>query len=226
MIFLLSRLGQTIGVLLTAAFISFVLFRFVGDPINNLVGQSASLEARAALREALGLNDPTFIQFFNFVGRVVQGDFGVSYRFSQPVSNLIIERLPATIELTFAAMLIAVGLGVPMGIWAALKPEGFLTQVMLTLSVVGVALPTFLIGIVLILVFSVWLGWLPSFGRESVTVSGGWSTGLFTTSGLRSLFLPALTLGLFQMTLILRLVRAEMMEIMRSDYIRDRKSVV
>lgn len=217
---MLIRAGQTAGVLLAAALVSFLLFRFVGDPVNNIVGQGASVEERAATREALGLNDPAIVQFSRFVGRAVQGEFGVSYRFSQPVADLIGQRLPATAELTLAAMLVALGLGVPLGMWTAIKPRGVLTQTLLTLSLIGVALPTFLIGIVLILVFSVWLGWLPAFGRGAVTNLGWWTTGLLTTSGLRALILPALTLGLFQMTLIMRMVRSEMLEILRSDHIR------
>lgn len=218
--FLVNRIIQTVGVLLAAALISFLLFRFVGDPVNNMVGQTATLADREAVRTALGLNDPIVIQFGRFVGRAARGDFGISYRFSQPVSKLLMERLPATLELSVVAMLIATGLGIPLGVWTALHRNSRIAQILLATSLIGVALPTFLIGIVFILVFSVWLGWLPAFGRGEVTVIGGWTTGLLTASGLKSLILPGLTLGLFQMTLIMRLVRSEMLEVLQSDFIR------
>lgn len=220
MMFVVNRVIQTIGVLLAAALISFLLFRFVGDPVNNMVGQTASLADREAVREALGLNDPIVVQFGRFVSRAVQGDFGMSYRFSQPVSTLVMERLPATLELSVVAMVIATGLGIPLGVWTALHRDSRLAQFLLASSLIGVALPTFLIGIVFILIFSVWLGWLPAFGRGEVTTIGGWTTGLLTASGLKSLILPSLTLGLFQMTLIMRLVRSEMLEVLQSDFIR------
>ena len=220
MAFVLSRLAQTVLVLLAAAAVAFLLFRFVGDPVNNLVGQSASRAEREAVRSALGLNDAVAVQFARFVGRAVQGDFGISYRYGQPVAELLWQRFPATLELSVIAMLIAVGLGVPLGVWTALNRNSAFAQVLLVLSLVGIALPTFLIGIVLILVFAVWLGWLPSFGRGAVVDLGGWTTGVLTASGLKALVLPALTLGLFQMTLIMRLVRSEMLEVMQSDFVR------
>ncbi|MFC5068536.1 ABC transporter permease [Flaviflagellibacter deserti] len=222
--FLISRLGQTILVLFVAAFVSFALFRYVGDPVNNMVGQAASLADREAMRQALGLDDPTLLQFGRFVGQAVQGDFGISYRFGQPVAQLLAERFPATLELSIVAMIIATGLGIPLGVWTALHRGSWIAQALLTLSLIGVALPTFLIGIVLILVFSVWLGWLPSFGRGEVVSIGGWTTGLLTWTGIKALILPSITLGVFQLTLIMRLARAEMLEIMRSDFIRFAKA--
>lgn len=220
MSFILSRLGQTLLVLLVAAFISFILFRYVGDPVNNMVGQSASLADREAMRAALGLNDAFIVQFARFVGNALAGDFGMSYRFGQPVATLIAERFPATLELALISMLIAAGLGVPLGVWTALHRDHWFSQVLLAASLVGVALPTFLIGIALILFFSVWLGWLPSFGRGEVVSLGWWNTGLLTPSGLRALVLPSVTLGVFQLALIMRLARAEMLEVMRTDFIR------
>lgn len=220
MSFLLSRVGQTVLVLLVAAFVSFTLFRYVGDPVNNMVGQAASLADREAIRTALGLDDPVIVQFARFLGNALQGDFGVSYRFGQPVTELLIERFPATFELSALAMIIATCVGIPLGVYTALHRGSWLSQLLLTLSLIGVALPTFLIGILLILVFSVWLGWLPSFGRGEVVAVGGWTTGLLTTNGLKALILPSVTLAVFQLTLIMRLTRAEMLEVMRSDFIR------
>ncbi len=218
--FIVRRLIQALFVLLAVAFVAFALFTYVGDPINNLVGQDTSTEDREQLREDLGLNDPMPVQFARFVGNAVQGSFGLSYRHGRPVAELIAERLPATLELSFAAALFALVIGIPMGIFAALNPRSLLSRAFMIISLVGISLPTFLIGILLILLFSVTLGWLPSFGRGEVIAIGPWTTGLLTASGLKALVLPAVTLGLWQMTLIMRLVRAEMLEVLRADYIR------
>ncbi len=220
MVFLLNRLGQTVLVVLVAVLVGFALFRYVGDPVNNMVGQAATLQDREAMRVALGLNDGVVVQFLRFAGAAARGEFGVSYRFGQPVAQLLRERFPATLELSVLSMLVAVGLGIPLGVWAALRRGSAAARVVLTLSLIGVALPTFLIGLVLILIFSVWLGWLPSFGRGDVMQFGFWTTGLLTRSGWAALVLPCVTLGLFQMALILRVVRAEMLEVLGSDYIR------
>ncbi len=206
--------------MLTVALIAFGLFRYVGDPINNMVGQDTSLQEREALREGLGLNDPFVVQFGRFVGNAVQGEFGISYRHRRPVEDLIAERLPATLELSIIAALIALLVGVPMGVYTGLHREGFLSRVFMTLSLIGVSLPTFLIGILLILLFGVVLQWLPTFGRGDVVQLGWWSTGLLTTGGIKALIMPSFTLALFQMTLIMRLVRAEMLEVLRTDYIK------
>ena len=218
--FALQRVLQTILVVLAAALVSFALFRYVGDPVNNMVGQAATLAQREAMRRALGLNDPVVLQFLRFLRDALAGDLGVSYRFGVPVGRLILERLPATLELSLCAMAIATALGIPLGVWTALHRRSATSHVLMILSLIGVALPTFLVGIVLILIFSVWLGWLPSFGRGATVAFGGWTTGLITFGGLKALILPSLTLGLFQMTLILRLVRAEMLEVLRTDYIK------
>jgi peptide/nickel transport system permease protein len=219
--FALQRLTQTVFVVLAAALVSFVLLRYVGDPVNNMVGQAASLAQREIMRRALGLDDPVFVQFFQFLRQALSGDLGVSYRFGVPVAPLLMERLPATLELSVCAMLVATLIGIPLGVWTAIHRRSLASQVLLIASLVGVALPTFLIGIVLILIFSVWLGWLPAFGRgATVTIGGSWTTGLLTLSGLKALILPSLTLGLFQMTLIMRLVRAEMLEVLQTDYIK------
>jgi peptide/nickel transport system permease protein len=219
--FAIRRLVQAIGVMLVVALISFIMFRFVGDPVNQLVGVDTSPEDRAALREALGLNDPVLLQFGRFILRAAQLDFGISYQFKQPVAALIASRLPATLELSLVSAFFALAVGVPMGVFTGLYPRSWMSRAFLAISLIGVSLPTFLIGILLIFLVSVNLGWLPSFGRGAVVDIGfGWITGLLTVFGLQSLILPSITLGLFQMTLIMRLVRGEMLEVLRTDYIK------
>ncbi len=219
-VFVLRRLLQSVAVMLSVALIAFTLFRYVGDPINNMVGQDTSQADRAHLRHELGLDDPPTAQFLRFVGSAARGEFGVSYQYGQPVEHIIATRLPATLELSFAAALLALVLGVPLGVYTGLHRDGWLSRLLLGVSLIGVSLPTFLIGILLILVFSVLLGWLPSFGRGDVVSLGWWTTGLLTISGLKALVLPSITLALFQLTLIMRLVRAEMLEVLRTDYIK------
>jgi len=221
----LRRFVQAAAVMLLAALVAFLLFNYVGDPINNMVGQEASQADREALRERLGLNDSFLVQFARFTGAAVQGDFGISYRLQRPVAELIAERLPATIELVLASALFAVTLGVGLGIMTAIRRESWLSRVILAVSLVGVSLPTFVIGIGLIYLFAVTLGWLPSFGRGDVVTLGWWTTGFLSASGLKALILPAVTLGLFQMTFILRLVRAEMLEVLGADYIRTARAM-
>ncbi len=218
--FVLRRVLQTFAVLGVVALIAFALFNYTGDPIAFMLGQDATLEDRTRLRAELGLDQPFYVQFGHFVGNAAQGDFGVSLRQGRKVSTLLRERLPATLELSLAAALIALVVGIPAGVYTALRRHGAVAHVLLAASLVGVSLPTFLIGILLILVFAVQLGWLPSFGRGDTVALGWWTTGFLTTSGLRSLILPSITLALFQTTLIMRLVRAEMLEVLRTDYIR------
>ena len=218
--FIVQRLFQAILVMLAVALVAFSLFQFVGDPINNMVGQDATEEQREALRERLGLNDPVPIQFAKFVINTAQGDFGVSYRIGQSVDVVLADRLPATLELVFVAAILALLFGVPMGIYSGLHRDSILSRLFQTISLIGISLPTFLIGILLILVFGVWLQALPTFGRRGLIDIGGWDTGLLTIDGWRSLILPATTLALFQLTLIMRLIRAEMLEVLRTDYIK------
>ncbi len=218
--FAIRRLLEALVVLLIVALIAFTLFRYVGDPVNQMVGQDATVEDRETIRRELGLNDPVLVQFARFVGNAARFDFGISYQVKQPVVRLIAERLPATIELALAAALFAIALGIPMGVYTGIHRDSWLSKVFLTVSLVGISMPTFLIGILLIYVFSVWLNVLPSFGRGDVVDLGFWRTGLLTLSGLKALILPAITLGLFQMTLVTRLVRAEMLEVLRTDYIK------
>jgi peptide/nickel transport system permease protein len=220
LVFVLRRLAQAVIVMLTVAFISFLLFQYVGDPVNNILGQDATPEQRQQLRVDLGLDKPFPVQFLRFVGNAARGEFGLSLRQGRKVSALIAERLPATLELSFLAAFIALVFGIPMGVYAALRRGSFLSQAMMTLSLLGVSLPVFLIGILLILVFAVTLKWLPSFGRGEVTSFGLWTTGFLTLDGWKHLILPSITLAVFQLTLIMRLVRAEMLEVLRADYIK------
>ncbi len=217
---IVRRLLQSIIVMMTVALISFTLFRYVGDPVTQMVGQETSLQERAQLRDKLGLNDSIVVQFARYVGDIVQGRFGFSYAIDRPVGELILERLPATLELSLIAALYALLLGIPMGVYSALHPDRLLTKAFLTISLVGISLPTFFIGILLILIFGVWLGLLPTFGRGEVVDLGWWTTGFLTASGWQSLLMPAFTLGMFQLTLIMRLVRSEMLEVLRADYIK------
>jgi peptide/nickel transport system permease protein len=218
--FILRRLAQAVVVMLTVAFIAFMLFQYVGDPVTNLLGQDATQEQREKLRQDLGLDQPFVVQFAHFVGNAAQGEFGISLRQGQKVSALIAERFPATLELALAAAVIALVAGVPLGVYAALRRGSYGSQLAMTVSLLGVSLPTFLIGILLILLFSVNLQWLPSFGRGDTVAIGPWSTGLMTLDGWKHLVLPAITLSVFQLALILRLVRSEMLEVLRTDYIK------
>jgi peptide/nickel transport system permease protein len=218
--FILRRVAQAIAVMLAVAFIAFMLFQYVGDPVTNLLGQDATPAQRDQLRADLGLDKPFPLQFAKFVGNALQGEFGLSLRQGRKVSSLFAERFPATLELSVVAALLALLLGLPMGVYAALKRGSFTSQLLMTLSLLGVSLPTFLIGILLILVFAVLLQWLPSFGRGELIDLGGWATGFLSVDGWKHLVLPATTLAVFQLTLIMRLVRAEMLEVLRTDFIR------
>ena len=222
--YFLKRLFQASLVMLIVAFVSFSLFNFVGDPVNNMVGQEASDERREEIREKLGINDPIYVQFYNFVENIVQGNFGISYQLKRPVSDLISERMPATLELVFVSALLAISVGVLLGVYTGIHRDSFLSKIILVVSLAGVSLPTFIIGIMLIYLFSVILGVLPSFGRGQVIDLGFWTTGFLTISGLKALILPSVTLSLFQMTYVIRLVRAEMMEILQTDYIKFAKA--
>ena len=222
--YFLKRLFQASLVMLIVAFVSFSLFNFVGDPVNNMVGQEASDERREEIRDKLGINDPIYVQFYNFVENIVQGNFGISYQLKRPVSELISERMPATLELVFVSALLAISVGVLLGVYTGIHRDSFLSKIILVVSLAGVSLPTFIIGIMLIYLFSVILGVLPSFGRGQVIDLGFWTTGFLTISGLKALILPSVTLSLFQMTYVIRLVRAEMMEILQTDYIKFAKA--
>jgi peptide/nickel transport system permease protein len=218
--FIIRRLMQGVLVMLVVGLIAFSLFNFVGDPVALMLPPEATGADREAMRQSLGLDKPFYVQFITFISNAVQGNFGISLRLGRPVSTLLVERLPATLELAACAALIALCVGIPMGVYTALRRDSWVSRFLLTASLIGVSLPTFLIGIFLILIFAVWLGVLPSFGRGETVKLGPWTTGLLTTSGLKALILPSITLGLFQLTLIMRLVRSEMLEVLRTDYIK------
>jgi peptide/nickel transport system permease protein len=218
--FILRRLLQGIVVMLVVGLIAFSLFNFVGDPVSQMTPPEATQADRDAMRHMLGLDRPFYVQFGTFLGNALHGNFGLSLRLGRPVSALLAERVPATFELAFTASIIALIVGIPVGVYTALKPDSWISRGMLTFSLIGVSLPNFIIGIFLILIFAVWIGILPSFGRGDTVQLGFWSTGFLTTSGLKALVLPAITLGFFPLTLVMRLVRSEMLEVLRSDYIK------
>ncbi|MCW5235262.1 ABC transporter permease [Verminephrobacter eiseniae] len=218
--FLAQRLANGLAVMLVVSIVSFAIFNFIGDPVNNLVGETATQAEKETLRTRLGLDAPLPVQYLLFLGRALQGEFGVSYRHLEPVSRVIASRIPATLELSLCAALLALGLGLPLGIYAGIRRKAWGARALQVVSLIGISVPSFLIGIALILLFSVELRWLPSFGRGEVVSVGFWSTGLLTASGWKSLVMPTITLSLFQLTLFMRLTRAEMLEVMRSDYIK------
>ena len=220
LVFIIKRMGNAILVMLSVALIAFLIFRLAGDPVELMVGEQTSQEDRAALRERLGLNDSLPTQYLRFVKDAAQGNFGVSYRNGQQVLPLIAERFPATLELVLVATIISLVVGLPLGVLTAIRRGKWYTEGLQFLSIVGVSLPSFVVGILLILVFSVSLGWAPAFGRGDVVQLGWWSTGLLTSSGRAALILPAIALSLYQITLVMRLVRAEMLEVLRSDFVK------
>ena len=220
LIFILRRMIQSLFVMFFVALVSFSMFRFVGDPVNQMVGIETTIAERERLREKLGLNDSIILQFGRFVKNASIGDFGISYQHKRPVSEMLIERFPATLELSVISALFSLIFGIPMGVYTGIHRFGWISRIMMTISLIGISLPTFLIGILLIFIFAVHLQWLPSFGRGEIVDLGGWRTGLLTSSGLKALIMPAITLGLFQLTLIMRLVRAEMLEVLRTDFIK------
>jgi peptide/nickel transport system permease protein len=218
--FVLRRLLQAVGVMLVVGVIAFALFNFVGDPVALMLPPEATQADRDAMRTMLGLDRPFWAQFATFIANALQGNFGISLRLGRPVSDLIVERLPATLELAFTAALIGLAAGIPLGVYTALRRDSWFSGLLLTSSLVGVSLPNFLIGIFLILIFAVWLGWLPSFGRGDVVHVGAWTTGFLTVSGLKAIILPAITLGFYPVTIVMRLVRSEMLEVLRTDYVK------
>lgn len=218
--FLIRRLLNAAGVMLTVAFFAFMIFRFVGDPVELMLNEQATQAQRDELRVRLGLDRSFPLQYASFVANAARGEFGISYRNQQDVIVLIAERLPATLELVLVATVLSLAIGIPLGVYTAIARNSWGAQLLQFGSVLGVSLPSFAVGILLILVFSVTLGWLPAFGRGEVVQLGWWSTGLLTPSGRMALVLPGITLSLFQITLVMRLVRAEMLETLRTDFIR------
>jgi peptide/nickel transport system permease protein len=217
---LLSRLTQAVLVMLAVTAIAFSMFRFVGDPVQLMTREDASVSERAELRERLGLDQPIVGQYARFLGRLAQGDFGISFRNQRDVLELIGERAPATLELVLVATVLSLAVGIPAGVLCALRPNGLISRAVQATSLVGISVPTFVTGTLLILIFAVNLRWLPSFGRGETVDLGWWTTGFLTASGRAALVLPSVTLALYSMTLIMRLVRSEMIDILSTDYIR------
>ena len=217
---ILTRLLQGLGVLLVVGLLAFAVSTKMGDPVNNMLGQDATIEQREAMRRELGLDRPIAVQYWRYLGRVLHGELGVSYRVGVPVGELLAERLPASVELSGMAMLLTMLLGVPLGIYTAIRRGSVLSKIILGSSLVGLSVPTFLIGLLLIFLFAVELRWLPSSGRGQVVSIGPWTTGLLTASGLRSLLLPSITLALYSLALLLRLVRGELLDVLHTDHIR------
>ena len=218
--FLSARLWNGWLVMIGVSFISFLIFNYIGDPVNNLLGETATGAQKEAMRTALGLDQPLVLRFLSYMRLALSGEFGISYRNLEPVGQLLLARVPATLELSLCAAVLALGVGIPMGVYAGIRRDSWLAHTMQVVSLVGVSIPSFLTGIILILIFSVELNWLPAYGRGDVVKLGSWSTGLLTTKGLLSLIMPSITLALFQLTLFMRLVRSEMLEVLRTDYIK------
>ena len=219
--FLIRRIAQAIVVMFVISLISFSIQDNLGDPLRELVGQSVSEEARQAMRDEMGLNDPFFTQYWRFAGRAVQGDLGMSYFFKEPALQVILKKLPATLELVFGATIIIVCLSVPMGVFAAIRPQHWFSRLVMGFSILGISIPVFLTAILLVYVFSIELGLMPSFGRgELVHVFGSWDSGLFTWDGLLHLVMPSIALSSIMLPLFIRLIRSEMMEVLQSEYVR------
>lgn len=217
LVFIIKKLANALFVMLA---VTFLIFRLAGDPVDMMSTEQTTEADRALLREKLGLNDSFLVQYARFVASAAQGEFGISYRNGQEVLGLIAERFPATMELVIVATLLSLLIGLPLGVLTAIKRGRWYSETLQFGSIIGVSLPSFVVGILLILVFSVTLGWLPAFGRGDVVDFGWWSTGFLTRSGLLALVLPSISLSLYQITLIMRLVRAEMLEVMRSDFVK------
>jgi peptide/nickel transport system permease protein len=218
--YLLKRLLQSGIVLLVVSCVVFIIMYHSGDPVQLLLPPDATQKQVEDLRRHLGLDRPFFVQYWSFLSNALQGDLGTSFAFNQPAIRLIVERIPATMELAVAAMTLSILLGIPAGMYAAVRPHHWVSRLILSGSLFGISLPVFWLGIVLILIFSVSLAWLPSSGRGATVVLFGWRSGLFTLDGLAHLVLPALTIAVFQLALNIRLVRAGMLEVMLQDFVK------
>jgi peptide/nickel transport system permease protein len=215
-----ARIGQTLLVLTAISFVGFLLVANLGDPLASLLTPDSTPAERAALVAALHLDEPLLMRFLNFFRGLLSGDFGISYRAHEPVAKLIGERLPATVELALASLVITLVVGTTAGVYCGVHPRSLLARLIMFMSIAGITLPTFVVGIVLIAIFSVKLAWLPSFGRGDVVDLGFWTTGFLSASGWRAIVLPAITLSLFQVTFAIRMIRTQLMEVGQSEHIR------
>ncbi len=219
--FFIKRLAQAIVVMFVISIISFSIQDNLGDPLREMVGQSVSEAERQQLRDELGLNDPFLVQYGRFVKNALQGDLGTSYFFKEPALDVILAKLPATLELVFGAALIIIFLSVPLGVYSAINPQSWFSKTVMGLSIVGISVPVFLTAIGLIYLFAIELNWMPSYGRgETVDMFWGWESGFFTADGLAHLVLPCVSLASIMLPLFIRLIRAEMMEVLQSEYVK------
>ncbi|NKB64169.1 MAG: ABC transporter permease subunit [Gammaproteobacteria bacterium] len=219
--FLIKRTAQALIVMFVISIISFSIQDNLGDPLRELVGQSVSEAERQKMRDEMGLNDPFFTQYGRFALKALQGDLGTSYFFKEPALQVILRKLPATLELVFGATLIIVFFSVPLGIFAAIKPKHLFSRVIMALSTIGISIPVFLTAIGLIYLFAIELGWMPSFGRgDTYRITDNWDTALLTLDGLKHLVLPCITLASIMLPLFIRLIRSEMMEVLQSEYVK------
>jgi ABC-type dipeptide/oligopeptide/nickel transport system permease component len=218
--YIARRLIQGIVVLLVASLLCFVVFRFMGDPVITLAGRYATMQEIEEVRRSLGLDKPMYVQYFRFLANAAQGNFGISYVTRVPALGLILERFPATFELASTALILSFVVGVALGVLVALKPYAPRNRLIMAGSLGGISIPTFLMGILLIMVFAVYLGILPPFGRGETTQVGFWRTGLLNLNGISHLILPAMTLAMYQLAVLLRLTRAGMREVLTEEYIK------
>lgn len=219
--FFVRRFAQAALVMFIISILAFSIQDNLGDPLREMVGQSVSEAERQELRDKMGLNDPFFVQYWRFLKNAVQGDLGTSYFFKRPALDVILDKLPATLELVFGASLIIILFSVPIGVFAAIQPKHWFSKFAMAVSTVGISVPVFLTAIMSIYIFSVELGWLPSFGRgDTVEIFGGWTTGFLTRDGLLHLILPCISLSSIMLPLFIRLIRAEMMEVLESEYVK------
>ncbi|QIR07207.1 ABC transporter permease [Salinivibrio costicola] len=218
--FLVKRLVQALVVMFVISLVAFAIQDNLGDPLRELVGQSVSEAERNALRDEMGLNDPFITKYTRFIGKAVQGDLGNSYFFKRPVVDVILDKLVATLELVAGAALIIVVVSIPLGVYSAIHPNSILTKVIMGFSIVGISIPVFLTAIMLMYVFSIELGWLPSYGRGETANWLGWESGFFTLDGLAHLVLPSVSLASIMLPLFIRLVRSEMLEALGTEYVK------
>ncbi len=218
--FLVQRLFQAVIVMFVISLVAFAIQDNLGDPLREMVGQSVSEAQREELRTQLGLNDPFMVKYLRFLKGAVHGDWGTSFIFKKPALEVILAKLPATLELVFGASLIIVLLSIPLGVYSAIHPRSFLTKVIMGASIVGISVPVFLTAILLMFIFSVQLGWLPSYGRGETLNLLGWDSGFFTWDGIKHLILPSVALSSIMLPLFIRLVRAEMLEVLSSEYVK------
>ncbi|MDO6499502.1 ABC transporter permease [Photobacterium sanguinicancri] len=218
--FLVKRLFQALIVMFVISLVAFAIQDNLGDPLRELVGQSVSEAERQQLRDDLGLNDPFVTKYSRFLSNAVQGDLGTSYFFKRPAAEVILDKLVATLELVFGAAMIIIVVSIPLGVYSAIHPNSVFTKTIMALSSVGISIPVFLTAIMLMYVFSIELGWLPSYGRGETYNLLGWESGYFTIDGLKHLVLPCVALASIMLPLFIRLVRSEMLEALSSEYIK------